>query len=197
MHTRHGLSRAFLVLALTGGALAVSVPANTYGDPPPWAPAHGWRKKNDPYYTGYTGKKWDKDYGVLNGNCNREAVGAVIGAVAGGAVGSQVGRGSGRDIAIVVGTVAGAIIGAKVGRDIDQTDRACMGHALELAGDRKRVAWRGADKHTNYLLTPVHGFEHNGAHCREFDLTVTSGGRKQTNRGMACPAGDGTWRILG
>ena len=47
-----------------------------------------------------------KDYGVVEGRCNREAVGAVLGGVAGGAVGSQVGRGSGRDIAILAGTAA-------------------------------------------------------------------------------------------
>jgi surface antigen len=70
-----------------------------------------------------------------------------------------------------------------------------MGHALELAADRKRVSWQGANG--RYLLTPVQGFEHNGAHCREFDLTVTARGRKDSNRAMACPTGDGGWRILG
>ena len=24
--------------------------------PPDWAPAHGWRKKNDPAYAGYSGR---------------------------------------------------------------------------------------------------------------------------------------------
>lgn len=192
--TRFG--RTFAAVALTSGALAAVVPFNLYGDPPPWAPAHGWRKKNDPYYTGYTGKRWGKDYGVLDGRCNRAAVGTVIGGVAGGVIGSEVGRGGDRQIAIVVGTIAGAIIGAQIGRDMDQADRACMGHALELVGDRRRVSWQSADNRTSYLLTPVHGFEHNGAHCREFDFTVTSRGRKETNRGMACPTGDGGWRIL-
>jgi surface antigen len=197
MHSLRSLARSFMTLACAGAAIGLLVPHAAYGDPPPWAPAHGWRKKNDPYYTGYTGKKWEKDYGVLNGRCNREAVGAVIGGVAGGAIGSQVGRGSGRQVAIVVGTVAGAIIGANVGRDMDQADRACMGHALELVGDRRRVSWQSADGGARYLLTPVQGFEHNGMHCREFDLTVTSGRRKNSNRAMACPTGDGGWRILG
>ena len=90
-------------------ALAVMLPVNVYGDPPPWAPAHGWRKKNDPYYTGYSGKRWRKDYGVVEGSCNREAVGAAVGGIAGGAVGSQFGKGSGRQVAIVVGAIVGAI----------------------------------------------------------------------------------------
>jgi len=196
MRTRYGFSRLLAVLALAGGALAVAVPLNSYGDPPPWAPAHGKRKKGDPY-TGYTGKKWDRHYGVVGGRCNREAVGAVIGAAAGGAVGSQVGKGEGRQIAILVGTVAGAVIGAQIGRDMDQTDRACIGHALELAGDKKRVTWSSADNSKTYLLTPVRGFEQKGVNCREFDLRVTAGERKETSRAKACPAGDGTWRIIG
>ena len=196
MRTRYGFSRLLAVLALAGGALAVAVPLNSYGDPPPWAPAHGKRKKGDPY-TGYTGKKWDRHYGVVGGRCNREAVGAVIGAAAGGAVGSQVGKGEGRQIAILVGTVAGAVIGAQIGRDMDQTDRACIGHALELAGDKKRVTWSSADNSKTYLLTPVSGFEQKGVNCREFDLRVTAGERKETSRAKACPAGDGTWRIIG
>ena len=164
MHIRYGFSRMLAVLVLVGGALATAVPLNSYGDPPPWAPAHGKRKKGDAY-TGYTGKKWDKHYGVVNGRCNREAVGAVI--------------------------------GAKIGRDIDQTDRACIGHALELAGDNKRVTWSSADNRTTYLLTPVRGFEQKGVNCREFDLRVTSGERKETSRAKGCPGGDGTWRLVG
>ena len=71
---------------LAAAALAVVLPVNVYGDPPPWAPAHGWRKKNDPYYTGYSGRRWDKDYGIVQGQCNREAVGAAVGGVVAGAV---------------------------------------------------------------------------------------------------------------
>ena len=198
MHARCSFSSMLTVLILAGGALAVVLPVNTYGDPPPWAPAHGWRKKNDPYYTGYTGKKWDKHYGVVEGRCNREAVGAVIGAVAGGAVGSRVAKDSrDRPIAILIGSMAGAMIGAKIGRDIDQTDRACIGHALELAGDKKRVTWSSADSSKTYMLTPLRGFEQGGVNCREFDLRVTSGKRKETSRVKACPGGDGTWRLVG
>lgn len=195
MRTRSGFSRMLAVLALAAGVLAVSAPRNAYSDPPPWAPAHGKRKKGEDY-TGYNGKKWKRDYGVLDGRCNREAVGAVLGGIAGGAIGSEVGKGENRQIAIVLGTIAGAVIGAQIGRDMDETDRACIGHALELADDKRRVTWKGADGRTTYWLTPVRGFEQDGAHCREFDLRVTSGERKETRRGKACPAGNGDWRIV-
>ena len=196
MLNRSSFSRTLAVLALAAGVLTVSAPRNSYADPPPWAPAHGKRKKGDDY-TGYTGKKWQRDYGVLEGRCNREAVGAVLGGVVGGAVGSQVGQGENRQIAIVIGAIAGAAIGAHIGRDMDEADRGCFGHALELAGDKKRVTWQGADGRTTYRLTPVRGFEQSGAQCREFDLRITSGERKETKRSKACPGSDGNWRIVG
>src|SRR6266699_3821540 len=107
------LSRAALLAVLA--SIAMPVPA----DPPPWAPAHGWRKKNDPNYVGYTGKKWEKDYGVLEGHCNTQAVGAVLGGVVGGVVGSRVAKDENRPVAILVGGVLGAVIGSKIGRAID------------------------------------------------------------------------------
>ena len=64
-----------MVIAL--GLAAVSVPL--LADPPGHAPAHGWRKKNDPHYVGYTGRTWQDDYGIRSGRCNREAVGAAQG----------------------------------------------------------------------------------------------------------------------
>src|SRR2546430_15626909 len=83
-----GSTRLAFVVLLSLGLLPVPSPA----DPPPWAPAHGWRKKNDPNYVGYTGKKWEKDYGVLEGHCNNQAVGAVLGGVVGGAGGTPAGK---------------------------------------------------------------------------------------------------------
>jgi surface antigen len=195
MQNSSRLLRMTAVAAAAAGALAVAAPVSTYGDPPQWAPAHGKRKRSDEY-NGYTGKRWRKDYGVLEGRCNREAVGAVVGAAAGGAIGSRVAKNGDRPVAILVGTVAGAIIGAQIGRDIDETDRACIGHALELAGDKKRVTWTGADNRTTYLLTPLRGVDHAGANCREFDLVVSAGGKRDTSRARACPGGDGTWRII-
>lgn len=196
MHARPGHFRTLTLLALVAGSLAVAVPLNSYGDPPPWAPAHGKRKKGDPY-TGYTGKKWDKHYGVIAGRCNREVVGAAVGAAVGGAIGSQVAKEENRPIAILVGSVAGAIIGAQVGRGLDETDRACIGHALELVGDKRSVIWASADNRRTYRFYPLRGVEQNGVRCREFDFRVTTtDGIKKTNRVKACPGGDGTWRFV-
>ncbi|HSC93703.1 MAG TPA: glycine zipper 2TM domain-containing protein [Burkholderiales bacterium] len=197
MHARPGLVRTLALLTLVAGGLAATVPLNAYGDPPPWAPAHGKRKKGDPY-TGFSGKKWDKHYGVLAGRCNREVIGEIIGAAAGGAIGAQVGNESNREIAIIVGSVAGAIIGANVGRGLDEIDRACIGHALELVGDKRSVTWASADNRRTYRFYPVRGFAQDGVKCREFDFRVTTtDGIKKTNRVKACPGSDGTWRFVG
>lgn len=190
-----GWSGKALAIAVTL-ALAAPVPV-AFGEPPPWAPAHGWRKKHDPFYLGYTGKKWNRDYGVLDGRCNRQAVGAVIGAVAGGAIGSQVGQGEGRQVATIIGTILGAVAGASIGRDMDAKDRACLGHTLELAGVERGVAWTNNDKGMAYRVMPLGGFTDGGRHCREFVTRVSANGRNDTVRHKACSAGDGVWQIVG
>ena len=176
---------AFLSLSL----LPVPSPA----DPPPWAPAHGWRKKNDPNYVGYTGKKWDQDYGVIEGRCNTDAVGAVVGGAVGGAIGSRHGNDSNRAVAIVVGTVIGAVVGAKIGRSIDETDRGCMGHALELAGENNTVVWTNHATGVTYELTPTRNFGDRQNPCREFRTVVSAGQRRDSIVGAACRKGDGEW----
>jgi surface antigen len=181
---RSGALPLLALLALGAGVLAVPAPRMAYADPLSWAPTQGKRQKGLDY-TGYNGKKWKRDYGVLEGRCNREAVDAALSGTANGSAGSQAGKRESRQIAVVLDA-----------NDMDETDRACVGHALELAGDRKHVAWNGADGRTTYLFTPLRGFEQNGAHCREFDLRVTSGGHRETSRAKACPAGDGSWRIV-
>src|SRR5690349_14982866 len=53
-----------------------------FADPPAHAPAHGWRKKHDPYYVGYTGVSWERDYDISSGRCNRQEIATVVGAIA-------------------------------------------------------------------------------------------------------------------
>jgi surface antigen len=184
--TRHtpAACRAGLAAALS----LILIPA--WATPPSHAPAHGWRKQHDPYYLGYTGRKWEQDYGILAGKCHREAVGAVLGGVVGGAIGSQVGKGDGNKVAIIVGTALGAILGAKVGREMDRADAACLGHALELAKDGQRVSWSD-DAGTAYRLKPLKGYSENGLPCRSFELSM--GGK--TSRRNACQTEPGTWEI--
>lgn len=175
----------FLFVLATSAAIAA---------PPDHAPAHGWRKKNDPNYHGYTGKKWKKDYGVLEGRCNTAAVGAVVGGVAGGVIGAKVSSKEDRPVAIILGTAIGAVIGHTVGKELDNADRGCMGHALELAGDRHTVAWTNKQTGVSYRLTPTRGFNEGNVPCREFTTVVSTGKKKKESvSGVACRRGDGEW----
>jgi len=179
-------------LALIALLSASLVPVPSPAEPPPHAKAHGWRKKNDPNYIGYTGKRWEKDYGIIEGNCNTEAVGAVLGGVVGGAIGSRAGK-EDRPVAIMVGAVLGAAIGAKIGRSIDDSDRACMGHALELAGEKKTVVWKNETTGVVYRLTPTRNYRDAKQPCRDFRTVVSSGQKEETISGTACRRGSGEW----
>ena len=181
----------FAVLLVSLALLPIPSPA----EPPPHAKAHGWRKKNDPNYVGYTGKKWERDYGVVEGRCNTKAVGAVVGGVVGGVVGSRVGEGDTRPVAILIGTAIGAVIGAKIGEDMDNADRACMGHALELAGEKKTVVWKNEATGVTYRLTPTRNLGNEKNPCREFTTVLSTGQKKDRMKGVACRRGNGDWEF--
>ena len=169
------------------------LPLPSIAEPPPHAKAHGWRKKNDPAYVGYTGKKWPRDYGVVDGRCNSAAVGAAVGGVVGGAIGSGVSSAEDRPVAIILGAALGAVVGHAIGKELDQADRACMGHALELAGERKSVVWTNPVTRVTYRLTPNGSFKDDGMPCRRFTTVLDAGSRKDTVKGAACRRGSGEW----
>jgi surface antigen len=112
----------------------------------------------------------------------------------GGAIGSQVGKGNGNAVATVLGAVIGSAVGAKVGGDLDSVDRACAGHALELAQDNERVTWGNPATGVTYVLSPVRGYKQDGRMCREFSLQVTAAGQSQSSLSLACQSANGTWQ---
>lgn len=188
--------RRLLAATVTLLISAVMTAPAALADPPPHAPAHGWRAKHDPYYVGYTGHRWHDDYGIREGRCDRDRVGTVLGAVVGGAVGSTVGSGDSRLIAILAGATIGAIIGREIGRDMDRNDHACFGHSLELLDDGRRVYWDGARSGMKYTLAPEGRFERNDRVCRRFTLVRELDGRRITKHGSACRYGEGEWRMI-
>ena len=195
---RTNLTRSLLKQAATGLALTATLglALPVMAGPPDHAPAHGWRKKHDPYYVGYTGREWPQHYGIIEGRCNRDAVGAVLGGVVGGAIGSQVGDGSGRAVAIVLGTVLGAVVGREIGKDMDEKDRACVGHALELAKNGQSVRWQNEQTGVTYVVTPTTAFTSKGDSCRAFKLKTSMSGKSRTSETGACQTGEGTWRFM-
>jgi surface antigen len=180
---------------LLGSALLLTLPEPVLADPPPWAPAHGWRRKQGEQYVGYTGSRWDRDYGIIGGRCDSQAIGAAAGAVVGGVIGSRVGEGEYRGVATVIGAVIGSVIGARVAASMDESDRACIGHSLELAGNNTPVNWVNPATRVTYVLTPVGGYKQDGRVCREFTLRASNGRDKDSGRAFACQMRDGTWQL--
>lgn len=166
------------------------------GGPPPWAPAHGYRRKFRGSHHYVTRGTYATPYGIHLGTCNRDKIGMVIGGVAGAALGSQFGKGDGRIAATIVGTVAGVVVGGAVGRSLDRADETCIGQALEHAPTGRPVRWTNPDTGARYEVTPKRTFQQeNGRYCREYSAGATVGGRGETVTGVACRQSDGTWRI--
>jgi surface antigen len=191
MNPNRTLATTILVLAA-----CLAAPAAVLADPPSHAPAHGWRKQHDPYYVGYTGRHWSDDYGIRSGRCDRDRVGAVLGAAVGGTIGAAVSDGDDRLIAVLAGAAIGAIIGHEIGDEMDDRDRACMGHSLELLEDGRQVTWSGSRDGLAYVLVPRGRFERDGRVCRNFTLSRQSKGRQVTKQVNACRYGEGDWRLI-
>ena len=140
--------------AFTSLIVCIGFSASLLADPPAHAPAHGWRKKHDPEYTGYSGVRWQTDYEVTTGHCNREAIAAVVGGVVGGAIAHRVAD-ENPVVATIVGAAIGALIGSKIGEKLDEADKGCVGHALELAKPGQVVTWVNASTGVRYEMSPA------------------------------------------
>ena len=151
---------------------------------------HDYGRHEGGYYRGYGGDNWDDDYGIVrSGRCNSDAVLGVVGAVTGGIIGHNAGGPRDRGIATVLGAITGGVIGTAIGSSIDDGDRACMGHALELAPIGRPVIWMNPHTHANWRLIPVRDVS---ASCREFDL-YREGRHSGRERVVACRRGRGDW----
>jgi len=130
----------------------------------------------------------------------KQTAGTILGGVGGAVLGSQVGGGSGRLIATAVGTLAGAMIGSEIGRSLDRADRLAMQQAEQRAYYAplgETVVWNNPDSGNYGSVTPIRdGHTHAGAYCREYQTTVTVGGRAQSAYGTACQQPDGSWQIV-
>jgi surface antigen len=186
---------ALILAALTtvvgaGSLYATTGPAEAA--PPPHAPAHGWRKKNDPTYRGYTGRTGSATTASVPASCNTDEILTAVGAVAGGVIGNRTASDGNRTVATIVGAVIGGVVGNKVGDAIDARDRACIGHSLELANKGQPVTWRNASSGVDYVVRPVR----DGANgCREFELVANRAGKKQSERMYACRENGGAWEF--
>lgn len=194
-------------------ATSLAFPPAAFSDPPPWAPAWGYRGKHKHkskhhrheveevhvhHYYDEAPEYYDQVNGaILSGTCNRALIGGMIGGATGGLVGAQIGKGDGKLAATAAGAVLGYVLGQHVGRSMDQADIRCTGHVLEAAPDRQTVVWKNPDAGEEYAVTPVKTYESAGRYCREYTLRAsTVGGRPEEVYGTACRNSDGSWQVV-
>ncbi|MZR32203.1 RT0821/Lpp0805 family surface protein [Sneathiella litorea] len=181
------------VLAL-GFAVVDIVPVQA--DPPPWAPAHGYRNKHKVKGKSKKVVVAPVPFGIDVGQCNRERLGSILGAAAGGAAGSQVGKGDGKLVAIAGGTIIGYLLGGAIGRSMDEVDQNCIGQIMEHAEDGQDIIWNNPQSGAVYEVSPERTYQQkSGEYCREYTAQADINGKKQTTYGIACRQVDGSWKI--
>ena len=131
----------------------------------------------------------------------KEQAGTVIGAGLGALAGSQVGKGTGKLVAVAVGTLAGAALGGEVGKSLDRADRLAMQKSTQTALEKNKAGsqstWRNPDSGNEGTVTPTRTYRTEaGQYCREYQQTITVGGKTETGYGRACRQPDGSWRIV-
>ncbi len=200
------------VVGVLLASLVTAVATPVSADPPPWAPAHGYRamhKDNHGHDHKHKGKyKHKREYEEeharayvppfdLNlGRCNRDVLGALIGGAGGAALGSTIGKGDGQTAAIIGGAILGIMVGGSVGRSMDDVDQHCIGQALEHAPDGRTIVWNNPENDTQYEMTPTRTVQvADNRYCREYTTTAMVAGKPQQAYGRACRQPDGSWEI--
>jgi surface antigen len=69
--------------------------------------------------------------------------------------------------------------------------------SLENAETNQTTVWENPDTGTTGSVTPIETFQNeDGQYCREYQQTVTIGGRERRAYGTACRMPNGTWQIV-
>ena len=130
----------------------------------------------------------------------RETVGGLTGAALGGLLGAQFGSGSGRLATTGAGVLIGGLLGSEIGRSMDEVDRMRANQAVvqaQTAPIGQQIAWNNPSSGNYGTITPTRdGTSASGQYCREFQQTITVGGRTEQAYGIACRQPDGSWRIM-
>ena len=131
---------------------------------------------------------------------NKQTMGTGMGAVVGGLAGSTMGKGSGQLWATGAGALLGALAGSSIGASLDKADLAYANQASMQANTApigQSIQWNNPQSGNYGVVTPVRdGRDTSGRYCREYQQTITVGGRKQSGYGTACQSPDGSWEIV-
>jgi len=173
-----------------------------YADPPPWAPAHGWRAKHHEEEEDETEViaaplPLVPSYPHVEIRCvDKPIIGAVIGGVAGGLIGNQFGKGQGNTAATISGALIGAVFGNQLGVNLSRSDADCMAQSLEYAKPGTQVAWQEPKEGRAYSILPVRNYRDEGRYCRDYKVHATAEGTTHESYGTACRTADGRWQVI-
>lgn len=108
------------LLAFAAATMAMTTAAPAAADPPPWAPAHGKRAKEERrYYTSDNGVRyWRGDDGRYHCRKSNGTTGLIVGAAAGALAGRAVDTRGERATGTILGAAAGALLGREVDRKV-------------------------------------------------------------------------------
>jgi surface antigen len=132
---------------------------------------------------------------------NKTNIGTVAGAALGGLAGHNIGSGSGQVVATIAGTLIGAGLGREVGGSLDRADIAyhdrTAQRALETAQPGQALPWSNPESGARGTITPSNYYQTSGGqYCREYNQTITVGGKTERGYGTACRQADGSWQIV-
>ena len=130
----------------------------------------------------------------------KQTGGTLVGAALGGLLGSKFGSGSGQLAAVAAGTLVGAFVGHGIGESLDRADQVYAQRSahqgLETQPSGTTSGWTNPDSGHSGTFTPIRTYKSDhGGYCREYQQTVTIGGRTESAYGTACRQPDGSWEI--
>lgn len=131
-------------------------------------------------------------------NNPKGSAGALLGAAAGGLIGAAAGGGA---EGIAAGVLLGGLAGGAVGSALDAQDRrlamAETQRVLELEKTGSTGTWQNPDTGHRGTITPTRTYQRTGGqYCREYQQTITVGGRTEQAYGTACRQPDGDWKVV-
>lgn len=130
----------------------------------------------------------------------KQTGGGILGGVAGGLLGSQIGGGKGKLAATAAGAILGVFVGSSIGKSLDKADRLYASQTANAALERntsgQSSTWSNPDSGHSGTITLVRTVQSaDRSPCREYQTTVTIGGKTETAYGRACRQSDGSWQV--
>lgn len=129
---------------------------------------------------------------------NNTAGSTAAGAIAGGLLGTAIFHN--QVAGAIGGALVGGIVGNQIGQYMDRQDKINMQSAIINTPVNQEATWTSNKAGPNgqpvtYTVRPTKNYTSDHRYCREYQTTVTVGGKVQQAYGRACRQPDGSWKI--